>query len=62
MIQTLERKIANNDPEVPTIIWKQFLGPSVLEIGFQIPTILGKLISRAQYFYGIVLGADFLAT
>ena len=49
----------NNDPEVPTIIWKQFLGSPVLEIRFQVPTILDKLISRGQYFYEIITGCSF---
>jgi len=52
-------KISIYDPEVPTIIWKQFLGSSVLEIDFQIPTILGKLIIRSQYFYEIVTECSF---
>ena len=51
--------MSNNDREVPTITWKQFLWPSVLEIGFQVPTILSKLISRDQYFYEIVTGCRF---
>jgi len=51
--------IPNNDPEVPTILWKQFLGPSILEIGFQVPISLGKLINRGQYFYEIVTGCKF---
>jgi len=51
--------VAIYDPRVPTIIWKQFLGPFVSKIGFQVPTILGKLISRGQYFYEIVTGCSF---
>ena len=47
------------DHEVPTIMWKQFLEPSVLKIYFQVPTILSKLISRSQYFYKIVTECSF---
>ena len=35
-----DTKNANNDYEVPTILWKQFLEPYILKIDFQVPTIL----------------------